>query len=314
MLIVSLFATHQLIDFGLRKIKTSKYGVLNAVVGGTVNADIVISGSSRALTHYDTRILSRELNRTVFNIGRNGSQTDMQLAFLKTYLLKNKKPQIIIHNLDLFSFDRSLEIYDIAQYLPYLREMPLMAEISRIYPDDAWKFRLLPLYGYAVYDTRFTWMLALRGLLNLQPVEDCFNGFQPRFQGWTGDFDKFRSANPNGVKFHIDPAGQQSLAELAALCRSEGIELIFVYSPVYRGMQNLEMNREEIFAEFLRISDKYYATLWDYSSDIICDNKENFYNSQHLNQQGAAQFSSKLAGRLRSHILEKSVPQVTNGS
>ena len=76
-----------------------------------------------------------------FNIGRNGSQTDMQLAFLKTYLKNNSKPKLIIHNLDLYSFQTSKEIYDPVQYMPYLDQTPIYEAIRRIYPD-AWKWEI----------------------------------------------------------------------------------------------------------------------------------------------------------------------------
>src|SRR6478735_6774637 len=45
------------INFGMRHIKTSSFGVSNRIMAGRVGADIVISGSSRALTHYDPRII-----------------------------------------------------------------------------------------------------------------------------------------------------------------------------------------------------------------------------------------------------------------
>ena len=138
-------AVNGLINFGLRRIRTSDFGVSNQVMSGRVNADIVISGSSRALTHYDCRVIQEITGHTTYNIGRNGSQTDMQLAYLKAYLAHNAKPGLVVHNLDLFSFLTSHEIYDPAQYLPYLDQAAIYAGVKRVYPD-AWKWRYLPLW------------------------------------------------------------------------------------------------------------------------------------------------------------------------
>ena len=66
-----------LIDSGLQRINTSSFDVPNRIVDGKVNADIVISGSSRALTHYDPRLIQERTRLTAFNIGLNGSQTDI---------------------------------------------------------------------------------------------------------------------------------------------------------------------------------------------------------------------------------------------
>ena len=90
------------------------------------------------MTHAPSR---SGLRLTAFNIGLNGSQTDMQLARLKTYLRHNKKPLLLIHNLDLFSFQTTHGgVYDPGQYVPYLEEPPISAALSRIDPD-VWKAR-----------------------------------------------------------------------------------------------------------------------------------------------------------------------------
>jgi hypothetical protein len=43
--------------------------VWNRIVDGTINAEIVISGLSRALTHYDPRTIEERTRLTAFNIG-----------------------------------------------------------------------------------------------------------------------------------------------------------------------------------------------------------------------------------------------------
>ena len=88
----------------MHQIETSGFGVFNRIMSGRVNAGILISGSSRALTHYESKVIEEMTKCSTLNIGRNGSQTDMQLAFLKTYLKNNSKPKLILHNLDLYSF------------------------------------------------------------------------------------------------------------------------------------------------------------------------------------------------------------------
>lgn len=296
---LSLVLVHQMISAGLRRIKTSAFGVSNKVMNGQVNAEILISGSSRALTHFDPRIIHEKTGRTAFNIGRNGSQTDMQLAYLKAYLDHNAKPSLIIHSLDLYSFVTTREVYDPVQYLPYLRESPIYQALAKINPDQ-WKSRLLPLYGYAVDDMRFTWLLGIKGVFGWNPNEDHFDGFKPRYSSWTGDFEHFKKVNPDGVRFEIEPEGVRVMHELADLCQERGIRLLLVYSPVYREMQAFEKNRTEIFAEFEVIRQRYGVTLWDYSDSLICQNQDYFYNSQHLNADGAAVFTIEIADKVAS--------------
>jgi hypothetical protein len=284
---------------GLRRIQTSSFGVSNRIMTGRVNADIVISGSSRAMVHYDPRIIESRTGLTAYNIGLNGSQTDLQLALLKAYLEHNSPPKLVVHNLDLFSFVTSREIYNPAQFLPYLAEKPIYAAIQGVYAD-AWKWKYVPLYGYAVEDMRFTWMLGLKGLLGFQPPEDHIKGYVPRNLPWTGDFEAFRAGNPHGVRFEIEPRGVRDLEELVDTCRRANIAVLLVYSPEYTEMQALEQNRDEVIGKFHEICNRFHVPLWDYSDSAISRDRSNFYNSQHLNASGAGAFSSLFADRLVS--------------
>ena len=82
-IIALAFVMNAVITSGLRRLKTSAFGASNQIMEGKVNAQVVITGSSRALSHYDPRIIETIAGRTAYNLGRNGSQTDMQVAFLK---------------------------------------------------------------------------------------------------------------------------------------------------------------------------------------------------------------------------------------
>lgn len=298
LIILLVYGMNAMLNSGLRRIKTCQFGVSNAIVEGKINADIIITGSSRAVSHYDPRIIQSVTGLTAFNIGRNGSQTDMQLAVLKTYLKHNRKPRIVIHNLDAFSFVMTTEVYDPGQYLPYLGEKDLYDALKIINPKLWWKCKYLPLYGYMVEDMRLDWMQGPLGLLGWSPRENFFQGFNPRTGTWTEDFASFRAANPDGVTFEIQPAGVKVMEDLIHVCQENGIMLILVYSPEYREMQSLTRNRADIFNEFQKLSQSPGVLLWDFSNWKDADDTNFFMNSQHLNAQGAQIFSTDLAHRL----------------
>ena len=300
-LTVMVFALNAMITSGLRRIRTSQYGAWNQMMEGKINARIVITGSSRAASHYDPRIIAATTGRSAFNLGRNGSQTDMQVAVLKAYLEHNQKPEIVVHNLDAFTFETSHEVYAFAQYVPYLYDNEIYAPLRKITPDT-WKSRYVPLYGYVVDDMNFSWMLGIRGFFGWSPKNDFFQGFDPRPKPWTDDFDSFRATNPNGVSWPIEPEGIQVMEDLARLCQERGIQLIFVYSPEYSEMQKLTNNRAEVFGHFHELAERYHVPIWDYSDWSHAADTQYFTNSQHLNAQGAALFSEDIARRLQQYI------------
>jgi hypothetical protein len=300
-LVTLIFLMNAVITSGLRRIKTSAFGASNQIMEGEVNADIVVTGSSRALAHYDPRIIESITGETAFNLGRNGSQTDMQVAFLKAYLAHNRKPQVVIHNLDAFSFVTTHEVYDPVEYQPYLYDSNLYDALRKINPG-IWKSRYLPLYGYVVEDINLTWLTGLKGFFGWTPREDYYLGFNPRSKTWGSEFEELKASNPKGVSFQIEPAGIQEVEELIRLCQENGIRLILVYSPEYREMQAMTNNRSQIFDRFHQLAARAGAPLWDYSDWSYSGTREFFYNSQHLNASGAAVFSEDLARRLGAYF------------
>jgi hypothetical protein len=165
----------------------------------------------------------------------------------------------------------------------------------------------LPLYGYAVEDMRFSWLLGVKALFGFSPAEDRFEGFQPRHTQWTGEFDEFKVRHAVPVVFEIEPAGVLLMEEVGDICRTNRIKLVLVYSPVYRAMRELEANRAEVFAEFERVAHEKGAELWDFSDSPLCSSKENFYNSQHLNATGAEEFTRELCARMGAEGLFKHI-------
>lgn len=303
---------HMAITSGLRRIKTSAFGASNQIMDGRVNAQIVVTGSSRALVQYDPRIVQSVTGHSTFNLGRNGSQTDMQVAFLKAYLAHNHKPELVVHNLDAFTFVTTRRIFDPTQYMPYLWDRELYEASSQINPR-IWRSRYVPLYGYVVEDMNLAWTKGVAGFFGWSPREDYFLGFNPRHTQWTGDFESFAASHPKGVTFDIDPAAIQQLEDLILTCKKNGIELIFIYSPEYDQMQAMTSNRKQIFAQFRQLADRDGIPLWDYSDWSHNGDKRVFYNSQHLNAEGAEIFSKDVAYRLQQFFASQAARSATGG-
>jgi hypothetical protein len=307
---VVAFGLDAAIDAGLRRIKTSDKGAFNAAMSGKVNAQIVINGSSRALVHYDPVLIQQQTGRSAYNLGRNGSHIDMQVAVLEAYLRRNDKPELVIQNLDPHTFIPTDEVYDPAQYMPYLHDESLYGALLKIHPQ-AWRWKYLPIYGYVVEDMRFTWLRGFAAWFGIHPREDHFRGYNPRDTQWTGDFERFKEQHRDGFKIQIDPKGVEQVEALIRLCHSRGIPLVLCYSPEYLEMQRLTSNRQELMGMFRQVAEKGHATFMDFSESEVCAKREHFYNSQHLNRQGSRLFSLELAKRLNNTIsLNKPVSSV----
>ena len=248
------------------------------------------------MAHYDPRVIERVTSASVFNLGRNASQSDMQLAILKAYLNRNTTPRLVVQNLDLSSLvvTHRGDVYEPGFYMPYLQDDDLYNALREIDPG-VWKWRHIPLYGYTVEDLRFTWATGLKGLFGWNPPEDHIRGFNPRAQDWSEDFARFKAAHPHGQRVQVEAEGILALERLIQLCVERRIRLVLVYSPEYSEMQALSTNRGEIFAVFRSLAERYGVTLVDYSDWRHSAERVYFQNSQHLNARGATAFSEELA-------------------
>src|SRR6202041_2872527 len=108
---------------------------------------------------------------------------------------------------------------------------------------------------------------------------------------------RFETANPNGVTIPINDAAIRAFESLIELCQQSNIKLILVYSPQFHEMIRLTRNRVAIFALFTAIAKKYSVPFIDYTQSPISQSQDFFYNSQHLNERGAAIFSDDLGRR-----------------
>jgi hypothetical protein len=304
-----LTALDQLIDGGLRRITTAKYGSLNRIMAGRVGTEIIISGSSRAAFHYDSRKISEITGRSTYNIGMIGARIDVQLGLLKAYLKHNRPPRVVLLNLETSTFTMTPkgEITDPGLFAPHLYEDELYQPLLKVDPA-VWKWRHIPLYVYAVEDQRFVWARGLGAWFGLQGPETFHDGFNPNFERWGADFYSFRAYAQEGRTYPLDPAAVATLTELMRVCTERGIELFLVLSPEFHEAQSIVRNRAEIFAVFHRLSTEFKVTFWDYSDSPLSRERDNFYSSQHLNADGATLFSADLARRLKSHSAVRSSP------
>jgi hypothetical protein len=301
-LLLVCLSLHELMLFGLRRIDDGAFGVWRKAMTGQINAQVLICGSSRAREHYDPLIIGPALGKTAFNIGRDGTLPDLQLAFLRAYLRHNRKPELIIQNLDLTSLSCSSGVYNPGLYLPYLHEPDIYAALRTVKPS-IWKARFIPLFGFNDDDMRFTAVQALGGLLGIRPKDDQPFGFLPMERRWNHDFERFAMQYAAGATTTIEPAAVQVLSNLAELCHANGIKLIFVYSPEYCESYRYFRNRGEVFSIYRQLATKNGIAFFDFSDTEITRDAENFYNSQHLNAHGARLFSNQLAKVLKDDPL-----------
>jgi len=303
LIIVSVIAIalEKLIDRGLKHSSSENYKEWNDIIYSRINADLIIQGSSRAWQQISPYVLDSTFNVNSYNLGLDGWQFHMQYYRFLLYLKYNKKPKYIIQNVDHSTFIKIPDLYYYTQFLPYLDDDIIKKAVSS-YNGLNWKDSYIPLYKY-----HSNYKLVFKSLLNNLPKSSSpdngkYKGFQAQQLHWDSTFSQFKKANPNGWRIIPNKEAQNNFKSFLDICKSENIQVIFVYTPEYIEIQKLLLNRDSLTNILRGYASKYNIPFLDYSNDSLCLDTINFFNSQHLNMRGVKKFNLKFATDLKRII------------
>lgn len=315
-----------------KKIRESGIGdfsVWEDIYKGKINSDIVIYGSSRALNHIDPIILENKFNTTSYNLGMAGQHVWLQNLRHLEFLKFNKIPKVVIYSLDDLFFSNPEGIYQPDQFSPYLF-WPEHKEIKE--QMSVFKFPHFTFYDYNFPLIRYIDSFYAKKIFEignnfcnsffnkfyskinekntkdteklLSINEDVFKipdgrikGFLPIDSHWNNDLEKALFSEEN-IEVSINKKGILLFEKIINELKSKNIYIVLVYTPEYIEGQKFVKNRNQVIKIYKDISSKYNIPFFNYSEDSMSFNKSYFFNSLHLNANGAELFSKKLANDL----------------
>ena len=290
-----LLAVQAALVKGLKEFRTGARGVTNRLMAGQLNAEILLLGSSRTEVHMDPVIIGERLDLECYNLGRSGLPMDVQFPLFEVYLKYNSKPRLVVQGLDIASLLPSTNIYRPGQFVPYLNEPAFYSSLTAIDPFLRYA-RWAPIVGISKYRTGYE---ALSGLFHFEPRERLIKGFSPQKLSWKDDFAKFKLQNRSGKQFEVSSLTESVLRRFLVFCKEQRLDVVLVYSPEYFEVDGIVINRPEVIAQMRKVASEFTVPLLDYTKHPLCQEKRYFYNSQHLNSEGARLFSTILADDLK---------------
>ncbi len=296
-LLIAFFIQY-LADSGLKKMDNSIYADWNKILGGQLNSDLIILGSSRGYVSYDPRIIEKTTGLSSYNLSINAGSYNLQSLKFESYLNKNKHPLVIIQNIDLTHFSKSKSIPEEFQFLPYLDNHKLSCGLSDINSHYYWN-QYIPLYKYNSYKS-----FLLKGLLSFfgkkYSISPTIQGFAPKNPTFKKDEHNLRRLR----EMSSDTLNIQSYKEKLSVTReflhrykTDSVKIFLVWAPEYKERLDIIAPiatpvKEDIIQMVTAMQGVYFL---DFSEDPINQKKENFYDTFHLNEEGATLFSRKLS-------------------
>lgn len=259
--------------------------------------DIIIMGGSRAQSSYDVAMLEDSLCVSIFDYGLSGQNLYTDYGLLN-YYLKNakKKPKVVIWDIWSTSFEKSSK-YGI---------QPIKKLNSAYYENDTiWslinlqgKQEQILMNGLHLYKHNSN--IPYYVLYSVANQNDANNGYVPLGNKWAEPLAPLTSDRGN-----FDSQKITYFKRFVNLCKKENIKLIFSISPSYYIIENTNKDGDD-WAKFAceYVSQHgFYSINYEQDSTFL-QHPEWFYNTLHVNKEGAIEFTTRILPYLKSIINE----------
>jgi len=246
--------------------------------------DVFIFGSSRASHHYDPELIEEATGLTAFNAGDDGKNAVYQLGLLEMLLIHHK-PKLILYEVG--SLNSHMDGGDVDLFPYYFRDHQIKKLLTKRDPYASVKF-FAPCYAY----NGKVFNISLGYLFHTKPFKTGFRPLSGRMS--SEEIKRNEDVVPHENCYSdLDPLTLSSFTEFTEICKMQGIKLIYVVSPTYIG--NLPYGIKKIE----EIAKNYNIQFINYASDLrFCRNPFLFVDSEHLNLDGAKQFTSDFVSRV----------------
>lgn len=260
----------------------------NNYIANELEADLVVFGSSRALNHYNTKLLQDSLGMTCFNCGEDGN--GILLAYGRLWMLKKRyTPKTIIMDITP-SFDL-LKSKD-GMNMEWLRPFYDYDGIKEIFQDldSNEKYKMLS----SCYKYNSFFFLRLSSYLFGSELEEKGNGFFPR----KGTMNPKKKNILKDLPVEYDSLKIKYLNKFIDLASDS--KLYFIISPVW---YDLRESREKEIKSLKTICENKSIPLIDFTNDLkFIGNDSLFHNGTHLNNKGADEFSKDVVRIIRQSV------------
>lgn len=261
----------------------------NNYICNQTNEDVLVFGSSRAIHHYNPRIISDSLGLSCYNCGQDGNGSILNYGRYQL-ILQRYCPKLVIY--DIMPDYDLLEGEDNHRFLGWLRAYYDRPGIKEIFEDVdvTEKYKIwCKMYRYN------TKCIQIASDYVHPLTDEGYQGFRPL----VNEMDTMKvSLNVSYKEPVFDSLKIAYLNKFIKAC-GDGTKLIVVYSPVYRKIN------PKVLAPIEQICHQEGILFLDYSSSTeFFHNKDLYSDGNHLNAKGADRFTRDLMTKIKNKYSE----------
>ena len=254
-------------------------------IADKMEEEVLIFGSSRAMHHYDPRILADSLGLSCYNCGRDGNGIifcyGMYRLFRDRYV-----PRVIIYDIQ-SGFDLE-EQHDNEKYLNWLRYFYDRPGIDSIFwsvdMTERWKMRS----RMRQYNERFVQLVSDY----YHPQQKDIKGYRPL--GGVMSYEPEESKDADVETYEYNELKLQYFHQLIKDCKSNGTVLILMVSPKYWA------HPTSVFNPIKELARREGVPFFYHYDDLEVSNmRQYFKDSWHMNEDGAEAYTRKIVPEIR---------------
>lgn len=285
--IIAIVLLDQLAGWGLNYLQNHAVGGdtgRNNYICNQTQENILIFGSSKAIHHYDPRIVEDSLHMSCYNCGNDGN--GIILLYGRYKMIKERyTPKIILYDVT-SGFD--LVQNDNHKYIDWLRPYYNRQGIDSLFWSVDYTERYKMLSQMYRYNSKILQLIAD----NFAPQQQDIKGYRP--------INKVMEYEPeiksNDTPLQYDSLKLFYLEQLIKECNGK-TQLIFFISPQYKKTKSDE------YQPLSNLCKRYNVPLLNHNNDEeFIYSKDYFYDSVHLNEKGATIYTKKIIDELKKMI------------
>ncbi|MHA7099149.1 hypothetical protein [Roseivirga pacifica] len=285
---------------GLRKSNALLFQSMTGIFSGSINADLIIIGNSRARRHIAPEILDSVLSVDSYNLGQNGTGFRIQKMIYDLYRQHNQKPKYIVHIVGNGMFEEEDGLYERIKFAPYLNDSLVRATTRDVEGFDKIDY-YLPYFKYSGFPNEIKAGLASFFGMNGASNMEVYKGFPKTNFDWNNVvFERFKNEFPHGTSLAISDELIEAMDAYIQSCKDDGIEIVLAYPPIYYEAKPYFHNDPQILNILKELALKNEIPFLDYADDSLSYSKENFADHVHMSSKGAEIFTKKLSQDLKN--------------
>lgn len=247
--------------------------------------ELLIIGSSRAFHHYNPNMIEDSLQLSAYNAGIDGEGIVIGYGLTKGISQRSFPKYIICDIIPKFDlYDRGFHKVSLNYFYPYIKNDGIKNLIFKFNPDD--RFKLIS-NSYRLNSSLFPLM---KSIIKEYRYD---KGFYPFYNTINVAYYKHEKSYI-GI---INPMKEKILRQFIEEALASNCMVVFAISPVFRGGDISEYSTE------IDIIKEYNLPILNHLNDKrIIDNQNYFQDGDHLNVNGANEYSKIIISELDSLI------------